>query len=156
MPEGGELTSQTEAEGSSRRSNPALPSPRHENDIGVTRSEALSPDEIGEVRRELTRLGEQLRAGESERDRLIEQVRTQQAKTHNLLNHRHADAIEVLKDDYEAKLETLRTEHAEAIATLKSEHAEAVATLKSEHATTIASLKTEIRNQLQAVTSSLQ
>ncbi|KAF5600419.1 hypothetical protein FPANT_2434 [Fusarium pseudoanthophilum] len=120
----------------------------------LTRSQALSPDEIGEVRRELNRLGEQLRAGETERDRLIEQVSTQQAETHNLLNHRHADAIQALKGDYEDKLETLRSEHAEAIATLKSEHAEAVATLKSEHAATIASLKTEIRNGLQGVMSS--
>ncbi|KAF4415651.1 hypothetical protein FACUT_13211 [Fusarium acutatum] len=142
MPEVSEFASQVEAEESSRRLNLALPSPRVARDLRPPLSQALATDEIGQVRRELDELAKRIRAGETERDRLIEKLKTRQAETHKVFKRRHAEALKVLAGEYEDDLQTAR-----------SEHANAITALRSEHAATIASLKTELHNGLQAVMS---
>ncbi|KAG5757437.1 hypothetical protein H9Q70_000087 [Fusarium xylarioides] len=112
IPEASEFTSQVEAEGSSRKLNPALPSPRVTTDLRPPLSQALAKDEIEQIRRDVDKLGKRIRNGETERDRLINE----------------------LKEDYEKRLETATSEHAKAIADLKSEHAQTLEGIKAEQA----------------------
>lgn len=122
MPESSEFAGQVEAEGSSQII-PALPSPRYATDRRTLLSQALATDEIAQVHREVDGLSKKLRASETERDRLIEKVKTQQAETHKVFKQRHVEAIHELKATYEKQLQASRSENTKAIAALKSEHA---------------------------------
>ncbi|CZR40746.1 uncharacterized protein FPRO_10334 [Fusarium proliferatum ET1] len=148
MPGDNEFAGHVEAEESSQM-NPDLPSPRHATDIRPPLSQALATDEIAQVRREVDRLGKKLRASETERDRLIEEVKTHQAETNKVFRERHVEAIHELKATYEKQLQASRSESSKTIAALKSEHAEVIEALKAE----FASFKSGLDDGLQAVRS---
>ncbi|KAG9498451.1 hypothetical protein J7337_009256 [Fusarium musae] len=131
IPAASEFTSQAE-----------VPSPRATTNLRPPLSQALHADEIGQIRHEVDRLSTQIRTSETERDRLIAKVKTDQAKTHKVFKERLVEAIREINKDWEERLDSAASEHAEAIANLKSEHAAA-----------ITSLQTELRKGLQAVVS---
>ncbi|KAF5538302.1 hypothetical protein FPHYL_12546 [Fusarium phyllophilum] len=147
IPEASEFTSQVEADGSSRKLNPALPSPRVTIDLRPPLSQALAKDEIGQIRREVDKLGRRIRNGETERDRLIAKVRADQAKTHKVSKRRHFDAIQACAQEYDNDLETARSEHTEAIEALRSEHNEAIASLKTEFHQGLEAVRSQCNDQ---------
>ncbi|KAF5575868.1 hypothetical protein FPCIR_12919 [Fusarium pseudocircinatum] len=110
IPEASESTSRVE-----------IPSSRVTTDLRPPLSQALATDEIGQIRREVDKLSERIRISETERDRRIEKVKTDQARTHVVFKERQVEAIRELKEDYEERLQTATSEHAKAIASLKTE-----------------------------------
>ncbi|KAF5644474.1 hypothetical protein F52700_2473 [Fusarium sp. NRRL 52700] len=116
-------------------------------------SEALTVDDLAQIRCDIEGFNKRLRDSEKARDRLFEEAKADQAETQVVFREQVVQDLEALQSEYTQALEGLNSECVEALEALKSENSAAIESVKSqcdEQASLIKSLQEELERLRQS------